>query len=98
MLNNRAGGTVLRDCLRAPLAGGIVRGSDFPVPCFGVWAWLMGYLGARAFWKWQRHPNPVERDYQLKRAIGFPPETFTRIDQLLRSVKKVEKPARESRE
>ncbi|MBI2924539.1 MAG: amidohydrolase family protein [Verrucomicrobia bacterium] len=98
VLNNRARGTVLRDCLRAPLAGRIVHGSDFPVPCFGVWAWLMGYLDPRTFWKWQRHPNPLERDYQFKRAIGFAPETFTRINRLLRTVKRGEKPARESRE
>jgi len=38
----------------------------------------------RTFRQWERHPNILERDYQLKRAMGFPPESFTRIWQVLR--------------
>jgi hypothetical protein len=28
--------------------------------------------------------NPIERDAQIKRALGFPAETFTRLAGLLR--------------
>ena len=40
--------------------------------------------GETAFRQWERQPNVLERDYQLKRAMGFSPETFTRINHLLR--------------
>jgi predicted TIM-barrel fold metal-dependent hydrolase len=82
--NNRMRGRILSQCLMAPLCERLVHGSDFPVPVWGHLAWLKGYLDARTFWQWQRHPNVLERDYQLKRALGFPPATFTRINQLLR--------------
>ncbi len=38
----------------------------------------------KSFRRWEREPNIIERDYQLKRAMGFPEETFTRIWKLLR--------------
>jgi hypothetical protein len=31
-----------------------------------------------------REQNPLERDYQLKRAMGFPEESFTRAADILR--------------
>jgi predicted TIM-barrel fold metal-dependent hydrolase len=73
-----------RDCLRAPLLGRLVHGSDYPVPVMGHWVWLRRLVNWSTFRQWERHPNVLERDYQLKRAMGFPEETFTRIRQLLR--------------
>lgn len=73
--------------IREPLVQRIVYGSDFPVPVMGIWAWLRGYIDWKTYRKWAQHPNTLERDYQLKRAMGFPPETFTRINSLLRLVK-----------
>jgi hypothetical protein len=61
-----------------------VHGSDYPVPVFGHWAWLQGFVDWPTFRRWERQHNVLERDYQLKRAMGFPPETFTRINALLR--------------
>jgi hypothetical protein len=72
------------ECLRPPLLERIVHGSDFPVPVHGHFAWMKHFLDWETFRRWERHPNMLERDYQLKRAMGFPPETFTRILKLLK--------------
>lgn len=71
-------------CLAHPLASRMVHGSDFPVPVNGHFAWGRGFVSWRDFRRCQNDPNILERDYQLKRAMGFPPECFTRIGRLLR--------------
>ncbi len=73
-----------RACLEEPLIHRLLHGSDFPVPVMGHWAWTRGLVDWKTFRRLEREPNPLERDYQLKRAMGFPMETFTRIWQLLR--------------
>jgi uncharacterized protein len=78
-------GRHIDECLRAPLVHRLLHGSDYPVPVHGHYAWLRGNVNWRNFQKWERHPNILERDYQLKRAMGFPEETFTRIYGLLRA-------------
>ena len=78
-------GEHVRDCLREPLAERMVYGSDFPVPILGLWAWLRGNVDWQSYRRWQRHPNVLERDCRLKRAMGFSEETFTRGHHLLRS-------------
>jgi hypothetical protein len=70
-------------CLQEPLTSRLVHGSDYPVPVFGHWSWLRGFVTWKDFRRCVRL-NVLERDYQLKRAMGFPAETFTRIQQLLR--------------
>jgi len=80
------------ECIRAPLVERLVHGSDFPVPVYGHFPWLRGYIKWSTFRQCERQPNILERDYQLKRAMGFPPETFTRLWRLLR------RPAQVSRE
>lgn len=77
-------GRHVRECIREPLVRRIVHGSDLPVPVYGHFPWLRGYIDWHSFRRWERHPNPLERDFQLKKAMGFPPETFTRIWSLLR--------------
>ena len=72
------------DCIRSPLVERIIHGSDFPVPVYGHFPWLRGYVDWQTFRRWERVPNPLERDYQLKLAMGFPEESFTRIWKLLR--------------
>jgi hypothetical protein len=71
-------------CLRQPLLDRMVHGSDYPVPVHGHFAWLRRQVDWASFRRWERQPNILERDYQLKVAMGFPPESFTRINQLLR--------------
>jgi len=71
-----------RECLRLER---LVHGSDYPVPVFSHWAWLRGLLDWQTFRRCEAIPNVFERDYQIKRAIGFPEEVFTRVGQLLRT-------------
>jgi predicted TIM-barrel fold metal-dependent hydrolase len=66
-----------------PVAAKMLHGSDYPVPIFGHWAWMRGFVDWPTFRKWQQHPNPIERDVQLKRAMGFDERTFTRVADLL---------------
>jgi hypothetical protein len=73
-----------KECLVSPLAERMIHGSDFPVPVYGFWAWTRGWLDWSTFRKWDKDFNVLERDYQLKRAIGFPEEHFTRMWKLLR--------------
>ncbi|HTL59661.1 MAG TPA: amidohydrolase family protein [Candidatus Limnocylindrales bacterium] len=72
------------DCIRPPLVERIIHGSDFPVPVYGHFPWLRGFIDWKTFRRWEADPNVLERDYQLKRAMGFRPETFTRLWTLLR--------------
>ena len=74
----------LRDCLRPGVVGRLVHGSDLPVPVLAHPGLLMGLFGVRAWWRLRRIRNPLERDFQLKRAMGFPDEVFTRAAHLLR--------------
>ncbi len=78
-------GKHIRDCLHASLAGRILHGSDFPVPTYGKWARMRGLISRQDLDQWENHANVLERDYQLKRAMGFPIESFTQITQLLRN-------------
>jgi hypothetical protein len=71
-------------CLKPPLVDRLVHGSDLPVPVLGHWLWKRGLLDWRTFRCWQQHPNVLERDYQFKRAMGFPEEIFNRAHRLLR--------------
>ncbi len=74
----------LRRMLSAELVGRIVHGSDVPVPVSGVLAWAFGLMKWRDWRSIAQITNPIERDAQLKRALGFPAETFTRLAELLR--------------
>jgi hypothetical protein len=78
-------GRHVAECRREPLVGRIIHGSDFPVPVYGHFPWLRGSVDWKTFRRWQRQSNVLERDYQLKLAMGFPLQTFTRLWTLLRS-------------
>jgi len=80
-------GKHIPECIKEPIASRIVFGTDFPVPVSGYWARLRGFLDKETQKKWDKNPNVLKRDYQLKKAMGFPAETFTRIWNLLRSAK-----------
>ena len=71
-------------CLREPLSGRVLHGSDFPVPVMGHWAWLRGFISWKNFRKAHQTKNLIERDYLLKRGMGFPDEAFTKIWSILR--------------
>ena len=69
------------------LGGRLLHGSDFPVPCSGLWAVLRGSISFADYRRCRRIPNVIERDYQLKLAMGFDAAHFTRIRSLLRARK-----------
>jgi len=83
-LNFRLRPSALRRLTSGILAERILHGSDLPVPVSGLLAWAGGMLPWREHRKAGRIANPLERDAQLKRALGFSEETFTRASRVLR--------------
>lgn len=65
----------------------LIHGSDVPVPVGGFGPWASGMLGYGAWRRWQACPNPIERDYQFKLAMGCFGDSFTRLDRLLSELK-----------
>jgi hypothetical protein len=84
-------GRHIRECLREPAASRLVHGSDYPVPVYGHWAWAQRFVDWRNFRHCEEIGNVLEKDFQLKRAMGFPPDHFTRIYSLLRRTPAVER-------
>jgi predicted TIM-barrel fold metal-dependent hydrolase len=74
----------LRDCLAPEILPRILHGSDFPVPVLGHRLWLQRWIDTATFRRCQAIENQLERDWQFKRALGFPEETLTRAAGLLR--------------
>lgn len=64
----------------------ILHGSDLPVIVGGSTLWAFGAIGWRDWRASAAEPNPIERDVMLKRALGFPEETVTRLAPLLRKI------------
>jgi predicted TIM-barrel fold metal-dependent hydrolase len=83
-LNFRLRPSALRTMLTPELRQRILHGSDVPVPVTGAVMWGLGMLRWRDWRETARERNPVERDAQLKRMLGFPEECFTRLSGLLR--------------
>jgi uncharacterized protein len=79
---NRSHG--LRVCLREEIMRQCVHGSDFPVPVSGRWAAYRGLLPLREAKRLNKISNVLERDYQLKVEMGFQPDVFTRMWDVLR--------------
>lgn len=77
----------LTKCLEPALAPRVLHGSDFPVPILGHLLWLRGELKREDLKRCQAIPNVIERDYQIKKALGFPDQHFTQAWQVLRHVK-----------
>lgn len=73
-----------RRALQSPLVDRLLHGSDFPVFVYSHWAWLRRLIDYRTFRRCEREQNVLERDYQIKRAIGFPDSVFTKAGELLR--------------
>lgn len=83
--NFRARPGALRRMIGDPeLAARILHGSDVPVPVSGALMCAFGALKWRAWRRTARVRNPIERDAEIKRAVGFGEETFTRLGKLLR--------------
>jgi predicted TIM-barrel fold metal-dependent hydrolase len=79
---NRSHG--LKTCLTPAVMAQLVHGSDFPVPISGMWAKLRGLIEADTATQAKATKNLLERDYFLKKEMGFTPSVFTRVWDLLR--------------
>jgi predicted TIM-barrel fold metal-dependent hydrolase len=82
--NFRLRPSALRAMLTPELSSRILHGSDVPVPVTGAVMWGFGMIGWSQWRRTARLRNPIERDVQLKQALGFPEESFTRLAGLLR--------------
>jgi hypothetical protein len=69
---------------REEISSRILHGSDFPVPVLGHRLWLQGWIDRATFRRCQHIRNPLERDWQFKRALGFSEKIATRAADLLR--------------
>ena len=68
----------------AELAARILYGSDLPVPSSGLVMAAFGMIGWGDYAASREHARPLARDLMLKRALGFPEESVTRLAGLLR--------------
>lgn len=68
----------------AELAARILYGSDLPVPASGLVMAAFGMIGWGDYFQSRRHELTLARDVLLKRALGFPAESETRLAGLLR--------------
>lgn len=75
----------LRLLLDPTVQSRLVYGSDFPIPVSGFWAGLRQLISLSSYYRLRKIANPLELDYQLKREIGFSEETFTRLEELLKT-------------
>jgi uncharacterized protein len=71
-----------KHCLRPEISARMLHGSDVPIPISGHWAALRGLISWAEYRRIARIDNPLERDFQLKKAIGFPEESFARLSAL----------------
>ena len=96
--NHRIRGRIVPECLAPPLAARLVHGSDWPVPVSGFWPWAKGLITSADYRRSRRERNLLERDFLLKRAMGFAPETFTRAWDLLPPAVRTQKLAQITRQ
>lgn len=82
--NLRGKPAVIRRMVSSELEGRILHGSDVPVPVSAFTLWLGGTVSWRQWRASAAVANPLERDVQIKRAMGFSESTFTRLAGLLR--------------
>ena len=69
----------LRPCLAdEELMPRLVHGSDLPITTSCLWPFLRGHLNVPEFRRLRRIQNPLELDFQVKLAMGFPRSVFER--------------------
>ena len=71
--------------LRSPWLSRVIHGSDFPIPVSALGPRTYRLIDGQTRLKADAEQNVLERDALLKAAMGFPAETFTRLDGLLQA-------------
>jgi uncharacterized protein len=61
----------------------ILFGSDYPVVTSAFWSRKKGWISLADYRRLQAIKNPLERKFQLTRALGFPDSIFTEIWNLI---------------
>jgi len=64
----------------------VIHGSDYPVPVGAWYPRLRGQISAPARREAAAETNPLQRDYLLKRAVGFGDRHFTRFAEVVRPI------------
>lgn len=71
-------------CRQTGVIDRVLHGSDVPVPVLAWPAIARGRISFRQYLALRRQPNPIERDYALKRMLGFGDEVFANAGRVLR--------------
>lgn len=66
-----------------PLRSRMLYGSDFPIPVSGAWPRLRGLLSREQAQEIKAEANPLERDLKLKKLLGYPEQSFYKLNSLL---------------
>ncbi len=74
----------LRRVLQPPVINRVVYGSDIPIPISSVWPRMWGLISGEERRALARIKNPIELDFQIKRAMGFSDASFRRGADVLR--------------
>jgi len=77
-------GRFVRRMLAPGVVERLVHGSDLPVPIQVTPMLFEGKIDLRTWWRLRRMRNSLARDIALKRVLGFPEATFTRLATLWR--------------
>ena len=70
--------------LKSPFQERMIYGSDMPIPISPLWPFLWGFLSWADFKRLRKIKNPLTRDFEIKRAMGFSGESFRRGNKVLR--------------
>lgn len=71
-------------CRQPGVVERVLYGSDVPVLVQAWPAFFRRRINLAQFLMLRRERNPLERNFRLKRLLGFPDEVFTRMEMLLR--------------
>jgi predicted TIM-barrel fold metal-dependent hydrolase len=74
-----------REILSPAVQERVIHGSDLPIPISALWSLLRGNVSSGGYRRAQSTSNLIERDVRIKEALGFVPDTFSRIISLLPS-------------
>jgi hypothetical protein len=55
----------------------VLYGSDYPVVTSVFWSWIKGWISRTEFERLGAVQNPLEKKFQLTKALGFPDRIFT---------------------
>jgi uncharacterized protein len=85
-LNTPIRSAAMEKALDCDLQDRFLHGSDFPVPVGPWYVWMRGLIDDKARKEAAGMENLLERDYMLKRAVGFGDHHFTQLEKVLRKV------------